>query len=45
MDKNVSDPRTKHKQDWKNFDRQNPPPWLQLGATGIDDKREKQQDH
>ena len=32
--------RNKHKNDWQNFNRANPPPWLQLGATGLDDKRE-----
>lgn len=33
--------RNKHKKDWKPFDRQRPPSWMQLGATGIDDKRRR----
>ncbi|OCF31187.1 DNA ligase 4 [Kwoniella heveanensis BCC8398] len=28
----------KHKHHWKNFDRNNPPKWMQLGVTGLDDK-------
>jgi len=35
-----TDSRNKHRQDWKPFDRANPPSWMVLGATGIDDKRE-----
>ena len=31
----------KHKGHWLPFDRQKPPPWLTLGATGNDDKREQ----
>ncbi|WVW81787.1 hypothetical protein I302_103784 [Kwoniella bestiolae CBS 10118] len=28
----------KHKNHWKNFDRTNPPSWIQLGQMGLDDK-------
>jgi hypothetical protein len=31
--------RNKHGQHLKPFDRKNPPPWMQLGQTGLDDKR------
>lgn len=31
--------RNKHKDHWKPFDRKNPPPWMKVGAIGIDDKR------
>ncbi|WVR03601.1 hypothetical protein IAU60_000593 [Kwoniella sp. DSM 27419] len=29
---------SKHRQHWKPFDRSSPPPWMQLGVTGLDDK-------
>ena len=29
-----------HKEHWKPFDRKNPPSFMQLGETGLDDKRE-----
>ncbi|WRT63833.1 uncharacterized protein IL334_000758 [Kwoniella shivajii] len=28
----------KHKAHWKNFDRAKPPPWMQTGIMGLDDK-------
>lgn len=31
--------RNKHKDHWKPFVRVKPPPWMQLGPTGTDDKR------
>ncbi|KLT43549.1 ATP-dependent DNA ligase [Cutaneotrichosporon oleaginosum] len=32
------DYESKHKQDWKPFDRKNPPPWMKVSAIGFDDK-------
>lgn len=31
--------RKKHKEHWIPFDRNKPPPWMDMGPVGIDDKR------
>lgn len=30
----------KHKEHWKPFNRNSPPAWMQVGAVGVDDKRQ-----